>query len=224
MESFSAVHPLFRSITGINPTLELLIEFQQPYAFEAGIYLHDRQELYVTSLPIPNGAGNQRHFITMIRLTDSPVSSEVVVTEGLDMANGGTNYRDGMIFCAQGSTDNPSGLFYMSPEPPNKTELLIKDFYGRPFNSLNDVVVHSDGSIWFTDPAYGYEEGYRPRPSLPNQVYRYDPASGSTRVMADGMGHPNGLCFSPDEKIVYVTDTDQVWGDGTVDLSRAATM
>lgn len=105
-----------------------------------------------------------------------------------------------------------------------EAELLVSSFHGRPFNSPNDVVVHSDGSIWFTDPIYGWEQGIRPRPRLPNQVYRFDPATRGIRAMADGFGRPNGICFSPDEKIVYITDTDWIHGDGSTDEMRASHM
>jgi gluconolactonase len=97
-----------------------------------------------------------------------------------------------------------------------EAKLLITDFHGRPFNSPNDVVVHSDGSIWFTDPMYGWEQGIRPKPRLPNQIYRYDTVTGGIRAIADGFGKPNGICFSPNETIVYVTDTDWIhlrWWD-----------
>jgi gluconolactonase len=111
----------------------------------------------------------------------------------------------------------------MQASPPYATEPVLTSFLGKPFNSVNDVVVHNDGSIWFTDPSYGHDQGYRPRPSLPNFVYRYDPATKSTRAMADGFGRPNGICFSPDQKTVYITDTDQVRGL-SIDHTRASSM
>lgn len=97
---------------------------------------------------------------------------------------------------------------------------LVTHFHGRDFNSPNDVVVAKDGAIWFTDPCYGNEQDFRQRPKLPNQVYRFDPKTGDLRVVADGFGRPNGIAFSPDEKIVYITDTDVVHGDGSKDLTR----
>ncbi|CAK7210029.1 hypothetical protein SBRCBS47491_000632 [Sporothrix bragantina] len=103
--------------------------------------------------------------------------------------------------------------------------LLVASFYGRPFNSVNDVVVsQKDGAVWFTDPNYGHEQGIRPQPSLPNQVYRFDPATNHIRAMAYGFGQPNGICFSPDESTVYITDTDWIHGNGTTDPARASTI
>lgn len=85
---------------------------------------------------------------------------------------------------------------------------------------MNDVVVAKDGSIWFTDPCYGYEQEFRRKPKLPNQVYRFSPQDGHIRVVADGFGRPNGICFNPDETVVYITDTDAIHGDGTRELTR----
>lgn len=224
MASFKSCQPQFDGIVGHDPKLELLLEKDWPFAFEAGVFIPDKDELFVTSSPLFDHENKPRHEITKINLKSTPASCETVPSKGVDMANGGTNYKDGVLFCAQGSRDNPSGLYLISSSAPYHSELVIADFYSRPLNSVNDVVVHSDGSIWFTDPDYGFEEGYRPPPRLPNQVYRFDPQTGSIRVLADKIAHPNGICFSPDEKTVYVTDTDQVWGDGSVDESRAATM
>ncbi len=97
---------------------------------------------------------------------------------------------------------------------------IVTNFHGRDFNSVNDVVVAKDGCIWFTDPCYGNEQDFRQRPKLPNQVYRFDPSNGDLRVVADGFGRPNGICFSPDEAVCYITDTDYIHGDGSKDFQR----
>lgn len=140
------------------------------------------------------------------------------------MGNGGINYGNGILFCAQGSATTPSSLVYMDSSSPFDTHTLLDSFQGRQFTSLNDVVVHTDGSIWFTDPIYGFEQGFRPQPQVRSQVYRFDPASGDIRAVADDFGRPNGICFSPDEQTLYVTDTDWIHGDGTTDETRARTM
>lgn len=90
--------------------------------------------------------------------------------------------------------------------------------------TVGGVVMHTDGSIWFTDPLYGFEQGYRPRPSLPSQGHRRDLQRGSIRAVADGFGHPNGLCFSPDEGTIYITYTDRWHGFGVSDGSKASSM
>lgn len=135
------------------------------------------------------------------------------------MPNGGVNYEDGILFCAQGtSSSSTGGIYYMPRGAPPKA--MVTNFHGREFNSVNDVVVSKDGCIWFTDPCYGHEQDFRPRPKLPNQVYRFDPKTGDLRVIADGFGRPNGICFDFNETVCYITDTDQIHGDGTRDLAR----
>lgn len=92
-----------------------------------------------------------------------------------------------------------------------ETQILVDSFEGKRLNSPNDVVVKSDGSIWFTDPRYGIlsdEEGYKAESEIgSDNVYRFDPKSKElTMVIADTV-RPNGLAFSPDESLLYVTDT-----------------
>ena len=95
--------------------------------------------------------------------------------------------------------------------------VLIDSFEGKPLNAPNDVTAHSDGSIWFTDPGYGIMldyEGHIAESELPTNVYRLDPSTGNATVVADDFVRPNGLCFSPDEKILYITDTGSSHGLG----------
>jgi gluconolactonase len=89
--------------------------------------------------------------------------------------------------------------------------VLAERFDGSRFNSPNDVVVASDGSIWFTDPTYGidsYEEGYPAESEIGSSyVYRVDPASGAVTAQITDMVRPNGLALSVDERALYVADT-----------------
>jgi len=105
--------------------------------------------------------------------------------------------------------------------------VLADNFQGKRLNSPNDVVVKSDGSIWFSDPVFGIGGDYEGAPGAsqtPMAFYRLDPASGALAVAADGIDGPNGLCFSPDEKRLYVVESAarprnlyvyDVVGDGT---------
>lgn len=223
--SFQAHDERFSAIIGPDPSLELIAEnHDYPFAHEAGVYNPTTNDLFITSNRCISPNGQQNVHITRVNLSQNPVAREEIPTE-IAMANGGINYaKDHILFCAQGSMTEPSGLYCMSTTAPYQSKLLKQDFLGRPFNSVNDVVVHTDGSIWFTDPIYGFEQGYRPAPCLPNQVYRWCPGNGGIRAMADGFGRPNGICFSPDEKVVYITDTDRVHGDGTIDDQRVSSM
>ena len=88
--------------------------------------------------------------------------------------------------------------------------VLIDSFGGKRLNSPNDVVVKSDGSIWFSDPVFGLlgnYEGYKAEPEIDPNVYRIDAATGKATIVAEGVLGPNGLCFSPDEKILYVVES-----------------
>jgi gluconolactonase len=94
---------------------------------------------------------------------------------------------------------------------------LVERHAGRRLNAPNDVVVKSDGTIWFTDPLYGISndyEGGRQASEQPPAVYRLDPASGEIRIVAGDFDGPNGLAFSPDERRLYIAETgDQTQAD-----------
>src|SRR6202790_590257 len=94
---------------------------------------------------------------------------------------------------------------------PNGTVTVIADrFQGKRLNSPNDIVVHPDGGIWFTDPIYGIGgnyEGFKGEQEIKEAVYRADPRSGQLDKVNDEANEPNGICFSPDYKKLYVADT-----------------
>ncbi len=90
-------------------------------------------------------------------------------------------------------------------------EIVVDRYRGRRLNSPNDIVVKHDGSIWFTDPPYGISsdyEGHRAESELEGcHVFRFDPASGELLIASSFVEEPNGLAFSPDERVLYVSDT-----------------
>jgi gluconolactonase len=120
-------------------------------------------------------------------------------------SNGNTRDRQGrLITCEHGARR------VTRTEHDGSITVLIDQFEGRRLNAPNDVVVHSDGGIWFTDPGYGIlmnYEGGRAEFELPTNVYRLDPSTGRATVVADDFVRPNGLCFSPDERLLYIVDT-----------------
>lgn len=120
--------------------------------------------------------------------------------------NGSTLDRQGRIIACEHGTRSVTRI-----EHDGSVTVLASQYRGRRFNSPNDVVVKSDGTIWFTDPAYGIESDYEGFQADPEQdgehVYRLDPATGDCRRVADDFACPNGLAFSPDESILYIADS-----------------
>jgi gluconolactonase len=123
-------------------------------------------------------------------------------------SNGNTRDRQGrLVTCEHG------GRRVTRTELDGRVTVLIDSFGGKPLNSPNDVIVKSDGSIWFTDPPFGilgHYEGNQAAPELHPNVYRLDPATLKATIVADDMNAPNGLCFSPDERHLYVVDSRAV--------------
>ena len=123
-------------------------------------------------------------------------------------ANGNTRDRQGRLVTCEHDARRVTRTEY------DGTITVICDRYqGKRLNSPNDVVVKSDGSIWFTDPQFGiigYYEGHLDTSELPMNVYRVDGQTGAASVVADGIVGPNGLAFSPDEKKMYIVESRAV--------------
>jgi len=120
--------------------------------------------------------------------------------------NGNICDRNGrLVSSRQGAKD------VVRREHDGSITVLADKFEGKRFNSPNDVVEKSDGSIWFTDPGYGidsYFEGTKLESEIGgHHVYRVDPLSGDVTKVADDFRRPNGLAFSPDEKSLYIVDS-----------------
>lgn len=120
-------------------------------------------------------------------------------------SNGNTRDRQGRLITCEHLTRRVTRTEY-----DGTITVLMDSYRGKRLNAPNDVVVHSDGSIWFTDPGYGTlldYEGEVAGHELPTAVYRLDPVSGQATVVADDFVKPNGLCFAPDESKLYIADT-----------------
>jgi gluconolactonase len=174
--------------------LELVAETD---AHEGPVYVEDENALYFTTVPRPEVA------IKRLALDTGRVS---VVRADANKANGMTLDAEGrLIVCEQGTFDSPARISRLDRRT-GAVETVVDAVDGLPLNSPNDVVVRSDGTIWFTDPSYGFLQGFRPEPRVPDRVYRYDPVSDAATVVADALDKPNGLAFSPDETVLYVAD------------------
>jgi gluconolactonase len=125
-----------------------------------------------------------------------------------DNSNGNTRDRQGRLITCEHRTRRVTRT-----EHDGRVVVLMDGLEGKRLNAPNDVIVHSDGSVWFTDPGYGIMgnyEGDAADEELPRDVYRVDAATGVGAPVVTGMDRPNGLCFSPDESRLYVVEVDHI--------------
>lgn len=188
---YDIVDPRFRSFVLPNAWLETLADDCR--WLEGPVWFADHEMLLVSDVP------NDR----LLRWSASGGLS--VQRQPAGFPNGHTRDREGrLIECSH--LHRHVARF----EIDGKRTVLADRYLGRRLNAPNDVVVKSDGTIWFTDPHYGIEsdyEGLKQTPELPPSVYRFDPVSGALDVVADDFDGPNGLCFSPDERQLYVAES-----------------
>jgi gluconolactonase len=165
-------------------------------AHEGPVYAADEHALYFTSVPVPAPEPGGRPVVDIRRL-DLATGAVTTLVEDARATNGMTLGADGrLIVCEQ----SPPAIAYVDRRSGAR-EPIVED---AGLCSPNDVVRKSDGSIWFTDPSYGYLQGFRPPPARGDAVYRFD---GELHVVADDFDKPNGLAFSPDERTLYVNDS-----------------
>lgn len=128
-----------------------------------------------------------------------------------EFTNGHTREADGsLLHCSHGLRAIVRTRFDADLSNP-RDEIVVDRYQGKRLNSPNDVVVKSDGTIWFTDPPYGIVsdfEGHQAESELGDcYLFRFDPATGELRMVSDFVAEPNGLAFSPDEAVLFVSDT-----------------
>ncbi len=191
MDIFEAFEPVFKSL--VLPNAPMLTLGEGFAWLEGPVWFGDANQLLVSDLP------NNR----ILRWTeDSGVS---VFRSPSGYANGHTRDREGrLVGCSH------HNRCITRTELDGSVTILVDRYDGKRLNSPNDVIVHSDGAIWFSDPHYGINtdyEGGKQQAELPSRVYRFDPATGELSVVADDFDGPNGLCFSPDERRLYIAET-----------------
>jgi len=161
---------------------------------EGPVWFDDAQQLLWSDIP------NQR----MMRWT--PEGGVSVFRHASNFSNGNTRDRQGrLVSCEHGMRR------VTRTEADGTITVLADSFEGKRLNSPNDVVVRSDGTIWFTDPTYGIlsdYEGYKADPEQNNRnVFRLDPETGDLTAVVSDFLQPNGLAFSPDETKLYIADS-----------------
>ncbi len=165
---------------------------------EGPVWFDDMQCLLFSDIP------NQR----ILRWTADAAGGGAVSTfrQPSQFANGNSRDRQGRLITCEHGTRR-----VVRTEADGSMTVLADQFRGKRLNSPNDVVVRSDGSIWFTDPSYGIlsdYEGYQSAPEQPVRgVYRIDGTTGDIDCVADDFSQPNGLAFSPDESTLYIADS-----------------
>jgi gluconolactonase len=191
--SFEVIDPRFRALAFGNVTVEKLWTgcrwAEGPAWFAAGRYL-------VWS-DIPNDR--------MLRWDETDGSVSVFRQPAMNTNGHTVDLQGRLVSCEH------RGRCISRTEHDGSRQVLASHIDGKRFNSPNDVVVKSDGSIWFTDPSYGIDSDYEGDASAneigAQRVYRIDPGSGAVTVVASDFLQPNGLAFSPDESLLYIVDT-----------------
>jgi gluconolactonase len=166
---------------------------------EGPVYFGDMHSVIFADIP------NNR----MLRY-DELTGKTTVFRQPSNFVNGSTRDWEGrLISCEQGTRR------ITRTEYTGDITVLVDKYQDKRLNSPNGVVVKRDGTIWFTDPTYGIEgdhEGHHAEPELPRNVYRFDPKSGTLTVAVGDFSQPNGICFSPDETKLYISDTGALGG------------
>jgi gluconolactonase len=209
--AFEAHDPRFAAVVGDAPRLDQVIAID---AHEGPVYVASEDALYFTTLPRSNdvaASGFPEVAIKRVALDGDRFPLEPdrvsVAKASANAANGmAIDPEDRLIVCEQGTPSQPAAITRFDPSS-NASETLVDGWNGCPLNSPNDVVVKTDGTLWFTDPSYGHLHRFRPEPQLGEGVYRYDPLTGRLSLVADDFDKPNGLAFSPDERVLYVGDS-----------------
>jgi len=191
VDGFAILDPRFNAFVLPNAPL---VKLADGFAWlEGPVWFADRDALLVSDLP------NDR----IMRWTESGGMS--VFRQPAGFANGHTRDREGrLIGCSH------QHRCITRTELDGTITVLADRYRGKRLNSPNDVVARSDGTIWFSDPPYGINtdyEGGKQTAELPPTVYRLDPRDGRLAIVADDFDGPNGLCFSPDERLLYVAES-----------------
>ena len=184
--------PRFRQL--VLPNAWLMRLFRGSLWAEGPVYFADGDYLLWSDIP------NNR----MLRWVEGLGVS--VFRHPSNHSNGNTRDRQGRLISCEHGTRRLTRT-----EADGSITVLVDRFGGRRFNSPNDVVVKSDGSIWFSDPTYGIMTSYEGTQAESEleacYVFRFDPGDGSLDIVADDFVKPNGLAFSPDERTLYISDT-----------------
>jgi gluconolactonase len=190
--AIEVVHPSFSKYQQTNAAIERL--YTGARWAEGPVWFGDGRYLLFSDIP------NNR----MLRWVEE--TGEVSVFRfPSNYSNGNTRDKQGRLITCEHDSRRVTRT-----ELDGTIRVLMDHYQGKRLNAPNDLVVHSNGSIWFSDPGYGIlsnYEGHKAEFELPANVYRLDPETREATVVEGNMSRPNGMCFSPDEKLLYICDT-----------------
>ena len=218
---FTPYDPMFRRVLRNEAGV---VRVARTDAHEGPVYVAAENALYFTTLAHRLGATSRRASIARLALDGDPSDLDpdrlATLSNDTKNPNGMTLGRDGsLVVSDQGTLADAARIARVDPRS-GATTTIVDSWNGLRLNSPNDVVERSGGSIWFTDPSYGYLQDFRPEPEAGDYVYRYDTESGRLSVVDDAFDKPNGLAFSPDEGTLYVTDSGANQREGSYHVGR----
>lgn len=201
---FIAFDSSFFNVIGPAAKLDIIESFSQgqDHVHEAPVWLAETNELLYSDTTFTNG--------TLFAIDiDTYAVRQVNFAPALSNINGGTLASDGLVYLA--TNGGPVRGIYALNLTTNSVEPIVNNFRGRHFNSPNDLILDAAGNLYFTDPTYGIENGWKDvQPQeLPRAIYRMNAKTKAVVALSVGIvGRPNGLALSPDERKLYVADSN----------------
>ena len=192
-DGFEIFDPRFANLIPENPRL---VHHWRGTEWSEGVVFHPGQNVVIWS-DIPNNR----------MLQFDPIGRDTTIfREPSNFTNGNTVDLEGRLVSAQHLTH-----CIARTERDGTVTTLVDRYRGKRLNSPNDLVVKSDGTIWFTDPPYGILSNHEGEPRDSEMggcfVFRYDPVTDELEIVVDSLDRPNGLAFAPEEDLLYVSDT-----------------
>ncbi|MCJ1369488.1 hypothetical protein MMC20_000699 [Loxospora ochrophaea] len=202
------------ALLGPSPSYEFVFDVSSA-VHEAPVFVPTQNKLYLSQLAPPPGFLPQ----LVIDLNQNPPTlSEFLSDPPVYAPNGGT-IHNGLIYWGAsggndsiGGTEQRSGIRTLDPAT-NETTTLLNNYFGYYFNTVDDLFVHPNGDVWFTDPTYAwFNQLTDTPPQLEPATYRFTPSTGAVSVVEDTIVQPNGIAISPDAHTIYITDSGAING------------
>lgn len=198
---------------------KVIAEKDYAFANEGPVFVERRNKIIFTSNRLTTRTGK-----TFVELNEFFLDTSKVLSHNVSLPMGNGAWIDPItelvMICGQGTMKEPAGIYRMNPITLDTIPVVIQTKAGDSFSSPNDIFVDEYGTAWFTDPPYGYFQGFRPNPSNAPSVYRatYDSKTGNISAVqrileSHNFSRPNGITVH--KSILYVTDTGYVTGNGT---------